>query len=163
MYFLPYHRTCIETDLEPASCISKLEDVTEPYRLFRLRHSKPFAGEVTSNGFKIRRILVYYNNSYSPVIQGTFLQKSTIQPVKLLFTFRLAKGAVFFLVVWYSALFSMLLFAPFMQTNLDNFTNVIFLTLLLGPWLVSIPAFSFEVYRNKKFLLELLQARECSF
>jgi hypothetical protein len=72
--WLPYHQFEINSPLPLASALDAIRARTEPVKWFRWRwpssaNDERFEGEVTSNGFTVRRI-IGYRNSFLPEVSG---------------------------------------------------------------------------------------------
>jgi len=74
----PYQRLSLERTLPVGHVLKRMEDSVEPGKLWRFyrslwrihRSRRDFEGVVSRGGFKIRRI-IYYGNSFLPVIEGS--------------------------------------------------------------------------------------------
>ena len=70
MLLLPYQNYKIRTPLTPDQVQQKLQEVVRPNRpFFSFGSSKPYYGKVTSDHFKIYRI-ISYRNSFLPSTEG---------------------------------------------------------------------------------------------
>ena len=70
----PFRQFSIDTELSEAEVVERLRAIVEPGNAFLAslrRTNKLFAGEVSTEGFKIMR-LIYYSNGFQPVVTGRF-------------------------------------------------------------------------------------------
>ncbi len=78
MDIIPYANVIYRSDLSVEEIIKRLNEITEPYKPFNLKHafSKPFEGEISDQSFSIRRILdnrfLKWNRPgiFKPILKG---------------------------------------------------------------------------------------------
>lgn|GEM_PF-1491988 len=75
MKFWPSDSFVVKTQMSPEDIVKKMDSVVEKRSGFHWPgRTKRFRGEVSQDGFKIRRI-IYYRNLSRPVVRGEFLPR----------------------------------------------------------------------------------------
>jgi len=100
MALLPFERLTLRTPLSPDEVYARLAAAVEPVRWYRSpfsRAHRPYEGEITPNGFKIRRV-INYRNSFLPAITGRIRVDEIGSAIELVF--RLHVVVAVFMVVW---------------------------------------------------------------
>jgi hypothetical protein len=79
MRFLPFEKITYSTKLKEEEILKRLKDLVDPAKSgfsffnFYYPNSKPYAGKINGNQFKIKR-RIFYRNSFLPVITGNIEQ-----------------------------------------------------------------------------------------
>jgi Cytochrome oxidase complex assembly protein 1 len=101
---LPFRQFSIDTELSEAEVVERLRVIVEPGNLFLAglrRTNKPFAGEISPEGFKIAR-LIHYRNGSLPVLIGRF--EPGPRGARVQITTRLMRFTQVFLALWFGFL-----------------------------------------------------------
>jgi len=161
MYWLiPFYRCLIETPLNRQQALDHIQEVTVPQANPLLLQpsisngGNLFVGEVQSQHFSIQRFLPYYRTSGNVVITG--ITKPETNQMLLTFKKPLISNITPAMLL---VLLILSLYLTFFVTDVYKAVSFGCLGLLLLFQFL----FALEVRRTKQFLLELLQARECSF
>ena len=130
---LPYRQFDLDTGLAQAEIVERLRAIVEPGSAFLAsfkRTNKLFAGDVSSDGFKIRR-LKYDPNPHFPVVIGRLEPLPVGTRVSI--TMRLRRFMQVFIVIWSAAM----LFAcvvPFLLALLSSTKNDVFVLFTPLEW-----------------------------
>ncbi|OQW57453.1 MAG: hypothetical protein A4S17_04395 [Proteobacteria bacterium HN_bin10] len=150
--WLPYHRFEIMSPLKREDAVAALAAHTEAPRWLRFdwpsnTNDKRFEGEVTANGFNLRRIMGY-RNSFAPAVRGEIDSAGAMSRINI--TMQPSVFVLVFLAIWYLAVFGMF-------TAAGGFLGVAFL-FALAPYLMVMGGFWFEANKQEKTLREILRA-----
>ncbi len=165
MYWLPYHRFLLQTDLNPGDCQEKLATVVEPYQVIRwIKNEKPYQGSFSAHEFKLCRITHYgmtgYGNNDLPAIHGQLILADAT-PTQWRVTLQLSKFRLITSALLYFFIFAGCAISIQNGLFLDN--AKILIIFLIFPYIIILFGFNLEAHRNKQFLTELLQARAVPF
>ena len=166
MKFLPYERLKIITALSSKEALTRLENVVEPKRYFRLlgSGSKPYQGNVEGSHFEISRI-IGYRNSFRPMIKGD--AQGEISGCSVYITMHPHIFVTAFMIFWLGGVG--FFFFTFLYSLVSSLTELHTTdhSLLLFPGGMFIfgygkflGGFKFESIKSKKFFRELFEARE---
>jgi len=107
MKFWPSDCFVVRTEMSPEGIVKKMDSVVEKRSGFHWPgRTKRFRGEVSQDGFKIRRI-IYYRNLSRPVVRGDF--HATEQGTEVVVRINLSRIANVMMTLW-------VLFACFFAT-----------------------------------------------
>lgn len=98
---LPFRKFVIETSLSEAEVAERLRGIVEPGSPFLApfwRSNRLFRGEVSPQGFKVMRIILY-RNSFLPVVSGTF--EPGPSGARVAVTMRPMRPMQVFLALWF--------------------------------------------------------------
>jgi hypothetical protein len=166
----PSRQFDIDTELSQAEVVERVRAIVEPRSAFLAafnRTNKLFAGDVSSDGFKIRR-LKYYPNPHFPVVIGRFEPLPVGTRVNI--TMRLRRFMQAFIVIW-SAAMVFACVAPFLlalPSSTKNgvsffvlFTPLEWIGLVMGgisfAYLVAAVSFGVEARKARGLVEEALQ------
>ena len=161
MFLLPYEKFEIEASLSLeqsrqrlASIIGRKPSFAESFKyMFRKSGTDQFMGEVTQEGFKIRRI-IYYRNSFLPQITGQFLPSP--RGTKVQVTMTLHPVVLVFMAIWFAAVgFALVASAPI---GLKDPLQPIFLiqaSMFLFGFIMVQSGFLFEARKARKIISRL--------
>ena len=159
MNLLPYEHFTIETYLGAEEGGRRLAHSVEPKKVIRWfsTNHKPYEGDVTSDSFKISRI-IHYRNSFLPQITGSI--RSDLGRTLVEIRMALHPVVLVFLVLWL-AFFGSIFVGSFQSFVADPGSNasplVVGVPLMIVMLVVVIAAFKFESSKSKKFLRGLLE------
>ena len=149
--------------------MQKISEVTEPYQAMRLKNQKAYQGSVNQRSFNIIRILGY-RNSYAPLITGTLIDSNDDANTKLSITMQLRHFVFVSSCIWFSGVLLFLGIAVIQIANdpsaiitKDSLSFAIPLGMLLFGYATVIFSFNFESSKSKRFITELLQAKDTFF
>ena len=152
--------------------MQKIAEVTEPYQATRFNffgNQKAYQGSVSHRSFNFIRILGY-RNSFAPLITGTLIEPDGDAKTKLIITMRLRHLVFVFSCLWFSGVFLFLGIAviqianePLAIITKDSLSFAIPLGMLLFGYATVILSFNFESSKSRRFITELLQAKDTSF
>ena len=152
--------------------MQKIAEVTEPYQAMRfdlLGKTKPYQGTVNHRDFNFIRILEY-GNPYAPLISGAILESASDSKTKLCMTMRMRNFVVAGSSLWIGTLFLFIGIASLGLVN-DSSTllsekSMVLLTpigMFLFGCAIVLVCFNVEAQKSKRFITELLQAKDVSF
>lgn len=153
MNILPFEQLRYRTKLSKEEILARLTQNVKEEKLslfFRPRSERPYAGEITDNQFKLKRV-ISYKNSYQPIVNGEITedQYGTKVDVKMnMHKFILAFalfGALMIPAIFY--------FNPMFQEKIW----VVGLLALLQPVMI-VGFFKYESTKSKKYFKELFEA-----
>ena len=78
MKLIPYEHFSLSSSKsikDLVTILSKNVAQTPSFSVFRKAHDRPFEGKLFANGFKVKRVVHYYN-SFVPIVKGHFNQSS---------------------------------------------------------------------------------------
>ena len=160
MNFWPKHSFEIETPLSVSEVVAVLDSVTEPVKSFRwltLRDHRIFEGVVSADGFRIKRIVIHYRNSFRPIIRG-FYRKG--QPGAIVsISMKLPPFVVSFLYAWFGFVGTIFLISviPFCVIGTVWIPGAIgSLVMLFLAWRMSNWSFWFDVKETRPILEKIL-------
>ncbi len=161
MKFLPFENFYITTSLKPAEVQERLSQEVEPVQgfsfknLFSARSGAYFSGYVANGTFDFKRV-IYYRNSFLPVIKGTtetYLNGSRVH-VKM----RMDISVIVFMGLWLGVIGIAGL--SFFIKNISNHevdnSSFISLGMFMLGYVLATGGFKFESIKAKNKLLELL-------
>ena len=96
----PYRRFVIDTLMPREAAVAAIEKIVEPRKLWRGIFSsghREFQGEVSSEGFKVSRI-IHYRNSFLPMVIGHF--ERIPEGTRVAITMRMAWPSITFGWIW---------------------------------------------------------------
>jgi hypothetical protein len=106
MKIYPHDNFEIQSPMSTEEILAVL-DTEIDQKWFRWRSSgKRFTGVYSISGFKIMRV-IWYRNSFLPVIEGTFNPSTSGTLIKV--TMRLHRFAAAFMLIWFAGVFTGLL------------------------------------------------------
>jgi hypothetical protein len=166
----PSRQFDLDTELTQAEIVERLRAIVEPGSAFRAsfkRTNKLFAGDVSSDGFKIRR-LKSYPNPHFPVVIGRLEPLPVGTRVKI--TMRLSRSIQVFLLIWCVAMAFAFVF-PFLLALFSStkngvsffalYTPLEWIGLVMGAvsfaYLVGAVSFGVEARRARGLVEEALQ------
>jgi hypothetical protein len=162
MKFLPWNHYDIQTSLNREKVVELLGSEVEPRKWPRFsfsRQHKKFEGEVTWEGFKIRRI-IHYRNSFLPMIHGRFEQVRRGIDIKV--RMRLHPVVIAFMCFWFGFLgLGICIIGVSVisgKTEFSPFLLIPFGMVLFG-WLLVSGSFWFEAKRAKALLNDIMLQR----
>lgn len=153
MKLIPHDKFIIETFSAPEDVLQRINENTEPKKLFSLSSSKYFNGSVSGSGFEVSKN-ISYRNSFLPVVEGNVETSEKGSNVKI--TMRLNSFVFFFMCIWF---FFVGIGCVAVVSNLDGFSMhalIPFGMLVFGIVLVS-GGFWFEASKQKVKLIELIK------
>ena len=151
MKLFPRKKFIIETAISPDVVLERINDVTEPKKLFG--SSKYFSGSISSSNFKISKN-ISYRNSFLPVIVGNVEPSSKGSNVTV--TMRLHRFVFVFMCIWFFGV-GIGCIAALLNLDAFSFHSLIpFGMLVFGGGLVS-RAFGGEASKQKIKLIELIK------
>ncbi len=161
MRFLPFENFYITTSLKPDEVQERLRQEVEPVQGFSFKNifsassGAYFSGYVAIGAFEFKR-LIYYRNSFLPVIKGTtetWLNGSRVH-VKM----RMEIAVIVFMCLWLGGVGIAGL--AFFVNNISNHefdaASLIPLGMFIFGYLLATGGFKFESIKAKNKLLELL-------
>ena len=168
--FLPFENFNLRTNLTKAEVLDRITNNIEPKKTFQFsffpkKRTKPYEGKIIGNSFEISRI-IYYRNSFVPFIKGSI--HSDDHGTEIAIAMRLFTSVIIFTLLWFGAAALICigaLVAAFVQSTegfqhgawlvvVIPFSMIIFLHIMIRG------AFKMESIQSKKFLMELLEAKE---
>lgn len=159
MQLLPYDTFTIHTQEQLLDVFEKLDAQIEAPKAFRWSFSRrhaPYAGTISSSGFKIHRIQ-NLRNSFLPNIRGRF--ESSSEGTLIHITLKLHPFVTAFLLFWYSVWYSIsipvFLFGA-LSGDVDVFTAFQFVGLPIVLLLVFWCAFWSEANRSRRELTQII-------
>jgi len=164
MAFLPWENIEFKTNLTKEEIINRLNNVVEPkgvfgiYFLKKYSYGKPYDGEIYENGFKIKRITIYWN-SFKPIIIGNIIENNEERTISI--KMRCHYFTLGFMSIWFGGiivfLFNNLIKA---KSGVDIVSGIIaaLIFLALGYLLMTL-AFKFESKKAKKMFNELFHEK----
>jgi Cytochrome oxidase complex assembly protein 1 len=161
----PFRRFSIDTELSAAEIIERLRAIVEPGNAFLAsfrRTSKLFAGDVSSDGFKVVR-LIYYSNGFQPVVIGRFDPGPHGTCVQV--TMRLKQYASAFVALWLGMLALIVFVALFVvvfssrRNGVGNWLEFVGFACAIGgvAYLMVAISFGAEARMARRLLEEALQ------
>lgn len=165
----PSRQFDLDTELTQAEIVERLRAIVEPGSAFRAsfkRTNKLFAGDVSSDGFKIRR-LKSYPNPHFPVVIGRLEPLPVGTRIKI--TMRLTRSIQVFIVIWSVAMvFACVPFLSPLSSSTKHgvsffarFTRLELVGLVMGGlsfvYLVAAVSFDIEARRARGLVEEALQ------
>jgi hypothetical protein len=78
MTLIPYENFSLSSSKSIKDLVTILSQnvaQTPSFSVFRKVHDKPFEGKFSENGFKVKRVVHYYN-SFVPIVEGHFIRSS---------------------------------------------------------------------------------------
>ena len=141
--------------------IAVLNSAIEPRNLFRFsRRHKVFQGSISHDGFKITRI-IHYENSFLPVIRGTFRlgQSGITVSVRM----RIHPLVAAFMCVWFAGvgLGVLIVLAGLLSGRIEPSPVLLIpFGMLLFFWALFSGGFWFEANKAKRILMEMFHQRQ---
>jgi hypothetical protein len=155
---LPYESFEIETPLSKEEVIEMLNSQIEPWKLFRwpwkMGH-KVFQGSVTSDKFKISKI-IHYRNSFLPIIHGTFGCNSSGNVISIKMT--LHPMAIVFMCAWFLLLLIGIMNVLLGASNDKSFPLIGFIIIIISYIFIGV-CFWPEVKEQKRVLMEMFKGK----
>lgn len=153
MNILPFERLTYRTKLSKEELLSLLYKNVKEEKMglfFKPRSERPYAGEITDNQFKLKRV-ISYKNSYQPIIKGEITEDQYGTKVEV-------KMNIHKFILWFGFLGILMVpaifyFNPMFQEKLW----IIGLISLLQPIMI-MGFFKFESSKSKNYFKELFQA-----
>jgi len=160
MKFFPYDSYTIKTKLTPDEITQRLEENTEPKKIFRFNFfsnslTKPYEGEINEDTFDIKRI-ISGRDSFLPRIKGKISKLTIDTEVHIIM-----RMALYTYIVWL-IINGTLLYALFIVTNSMllqrkfNASVLILFAMTVIVYLFAFLSFKYESSQSKKFLDDLL-------
>jgi hypothetical protein len=168
-WLLPVENYIIRTTLTEEQIVQRLNEFTKNTgvksnaslfglgNLFGQRSGGPYEGTVTSNSFKISRI-ISYRNAFLPVIKGSV---SFLNQREITISMGLNLFVKIFMIIWFS--FSIISTSYMLSSYLNDSSHFIMKKFIPGQmvvfgYLMMILAFKFESRKSKKDLGTLFEA-----
>jgi len=155
---LPYRRFEIVSDLPREVAIARIKGIVQqgsPLVASFVRTNKLFAGEVSSDGFKLGRI-IGYRNAMLPVIEGAFEPSPSGSRIRI--TMRLAHWVAGFFALWVAWSPTMFLLSALglisSQHGMPGLSYIFSLVFLYGFATIG---FNFEADRARALLEQALR------
>ena len=150
----------IETTLSPEEIVASLRSAIEPARMFRFssKHAT-FQGELTSDGFKMSRI-IHYRNSFLPVVHGTFRAGDSGRIVSIKMRLNLFVAA--FMCIWFTGVgLAVLAFTVgFLRGKIQPSPMLLIpFGMLVFGWALVSGGFWSEARKQKRMLVEMFTKR----
>ncbi len=160
MWFLPYERLTIETNLSPEEVQRRLEGVVEPKKWFRWPYSRdhePYQGTWDGNRFKISRI-IHYRNSFLPVIQGEIISRYPGTIIELVMRPPIITIGMVILFAGFALLVILRALGLWLShgANVTSYSSCLFPVMVV---LITLISFKVESTKSRKFFRELLEER----
>jgi hypothetical protein len=170
MILLPYERFQIETSLSLIEAKKRIESIIVPPppfgtrfinaldNMFKKSGADQFTGKIDDQGFQIRRI-IYYRNSFLPVVKGKFEQGSAGTNVVVKMT--LHPVALVFMVIWFGGL-GTIVFSS-LSVMFSRGSDPILVTavgMFFFGWLMIQFGFVFEARKAKKIISQLFSIEQ---
>ena len=157
---LPYQKLLFNSPLSREELTRRLaREVSKSRWGFALfdRRTELFEGTITSEGFKVSRI-IRYRNSFLPVISGNF--SPTAKGVRVDVTLRLHGAVLAFSVVWLSfvGLGAAAVVLELLRSEPLGQVRLIPLGMLAFFYLLVTLSFGFEARKARKLLSEIFEA-----
>ena len=171
MWFLPYEKLAIKTQLNNKELIRKIADVTDTtgdYHFFSfLTSHKPYRGKIKIDGFEISR-WINYRNSFLPTIKGEITPELSGTSIKIImhphfiviiFIFLFVSGSIAPIL---RQIFNAILVLRSGTSFINEFSKVQFDLLVFPLFAYGLTMFGFKIesIKSKKYLKELFEARE---
>jgi len=166
MKFLPYEHLRIKTRLSVEEVRKRVEETTEPKRLFRwfeVNH-KPYQGKIEGSHFEVSRI-IHYRNSFLPKIKGEI--QADVRGCSIDLRMYPHELVMVFTIFWLGSIgfFFLRMLGAFLSSGTasntgDLSTLLIPAGLLLFGYVLIVGGFKFESTKSKTFFHELFQAEE---
>jgi hypothetical protein len=167
MWFLPYESVILESPLSRQEVLDKLDSVVESRSKFRYlfsRNHKPYRGKVSGDRFEVSRI-IYYRNSFLPIITGEIISGYPGSSVKLVMHPRplvIVFGVIVLGVLGPSAIFilseSIEALVRFGSLDSMEISRIAPLGVLVVVYLLYMIGFKPEAAKSLKFFRELFDA-----
>jgi hypothetical protein len=163
MPWIPFLKLTISSPLGLDVVQTRLAEQVEPHKLIRWRsdaNTKAYQGTVTSNSFKILRI-IGYRNSFLPVIEGTFERK--LSKTEITVKMRLHKVVAVFMFLWIGILSTFYVYPMMIGSASKEFPFpliVIPIGMAVFGYVLTVASFTFEARKSKKFFEELFQPQD---
>jgi hypothetical protein len=158
MTFLPFETIIIETPLTKEQTIANLTSNIEREKTFRLwnkSNSKAFEGQLTGNGFEIKRI-IGYGNSFLPIVKGRIETIGT--GTRLTVNLRLHIAVMIFMTVWFGLVG--LSFIASLSSSKDSGDTFLFpLGMLIFGYALTMGGYLFEAKRTKEILTDITKGQ----
>lgn len=152
----------VETWLSPGEIVEALRPKIEPTKLIRFsRDHAPYQGELTSDGFRMTRV-IHYRNSFLPIITGAFVP--TPSGTKVEVHLGLHSLVIAFMCFWFCGVgFASLVI---LAVVLSGVVHPAFLLIPLGMlgfgWALVSGGFWFEASSQRPLLIKLFRELEAS-
>ncbi|MGH7812536.1 MAG: hypothetical protein ACREQI_00835 [Candidatus Binataceae bacterium] len=157
---LPFRRFVIDTELSEAEIVQRLGAILGKQNYFSRAFTstdKLFAGIVTPQGFKIRRI-IKYNNPSLPVILGSFEPGPKGARVEI--TMRLSRFVAALDSLWFTGVTVFFVLAMFSKSPANLVPFLLFtLGMLIIGYIICIVPFGAEARKARRLLDEALQSK----
>lgn len=163
MKYLPFENITYKTKLSSSEIIKRLNEVTEPRKLFRIsdifrsNNHKPYEGLIEANYFTISRI-IRYRNSFLPKISGRIESEftGTVITVKM----RLNTFVLIFMSIWFTGVGLACFAVLAMALNGDSFSAFALIPfgMLLFGYAISTGGFKHESLKSKYYFAKLFEA-----
>ena len=155
---LPYRRFEIVSTLSREAAAARINGIVEPHSPLIatfVRTNKLFAGDLSSDRFKIKRI-VNYRDTMVPVIEGVFEPSPSGSRIRI--TMRLAHWVAGFFVLWCGGTTIMFLLSALGLLPSSNATSGLsWLFPLAFVYVVGAIGFNFEADKARRLLEEALK------
>jgi hypothetical protein len=153
--WLPYHQFEINSPLPLASALDAIRTRTEPVKWFRWRwpssrNDDRFEGEVTNNGFTVRRI-IGYRNSFLPEITGAIAAAG--RGSRIVITMKPHALVIVFAALWCAGVIA----AAIATLNYDPRFVWLPLLMLVFLYLMVMGGFWFEANKQEPVLRHIFQ------
>ena len=168
MILLPYEKFQIDTFLSPIEARKRIESIVVPTpsfgtrfvnslnNMFKKSGADQFIGKIDDQGFRLRR-LIYYRNSFLPVVKGRFQQGSAGTKVDV--TMTLHPAVMVFMLIWFGGLGTMGVIPMFVVLSTGFRPELLIpIGMFLFGWLMVQFGFVFEARKAKKILSQLFSS-----
>jgi hypothetical protein len=159
MPWLPYLTVELESEFAPDEVIEAIQAAVEPRKWLRLGTShRPFEGEVSSNTFRIQRI-IGYRNSFLPRVDGRVSASSVGSHITL--EMRLPTPLVLFMIFWLGMVAIFIVISSFevIRRNKPLQEPLIGVGMFVFGWGLTVGGFSFEAKKAEKILARRTKSR----
>lgn len=155
---LPYENIALRSNLTLQELNNSLEFIVNTNKkscIFK-SSSKPYAGDIDNNKFKIYRIV--YGNSFLPIITGEFIDKNTYREIRI----KMQLNQFIFVISLLYILFALQFFFSILESSMYQGNIEIYVLIPLGMalfgYLLAMSGFKPESKKSKEDLIEIFEA-----
>ncbi|MGD1839763.1 MAG: hypothetical protein ACFB0B_02545 [Thermonemataceae bacterium] len=171
MKYLPFENITYKTKLDSEEVLSKLSEVIEPKKTFRMvgafgsGNHKPYEGSINGTSFNINRI-IGYRNSFLPRINGIIekdingIIEKDINGTKIKVKMRLHVVVIIFIGIWFGGIGIGCLAFLSTMFNSEGFKPIVLIPfgMLILSYALVTGGFKYESIKSKKYLTQLFEA-----
>lgn len=162
MDLLPFEDYSLYTKLSNEEVMERIAAYVEPKQPFSLQYfltvnTKPYEGGISSNGFRIKRIIPY-TNTFLPVINGTVTTYFEETEIKI--KMRMMIGVLVVISIWciVAVLFAALIILSMIQSRSFHLSILTPIFMILVPYYISTSSFKRESDISKEFFERVFDA-----